>query len=357
MIGDRMKQARRAVGLSLRALAEQAGISAMAISKYENNKSTPSSKVLLALGRALNVRVEYFFRQTNVALKEVEYRKHARLPKRLLAQIEGDIIEQIERFLELAEYLPTRPIETFQVPAGLPKRIDELAQIEVVATQVREAWQLGTNPIPELTDTLEERGILVFQSEALHGERFDGLAANVDGIPIVVVGSGWPGDRQRFTLAHELGHLILKGRLGPALKEQEEAAANRFAGAFLAPESEVKKELGASRTRLEVRELCVLKKAYGLSIGGWQHRARDLGIVSEAAYISMVRFFRLRGWHKNEPCGGVPQEQPQLFLQLVYHALAEDLIGESKAAELLRIPLAEFHAQRNMDSAEHAPHQ
>ncbi len=350
MIGDRIKQARRAAGLSLRALAEQAGVSAMAISKYENHKATPSSKVLLALGRVLRVRVEYFFRQAKVALEEVEYRKYTHLPKRVLAQIKGDVIEQVERFLELEDYLPTRPIEIFRAPGDLPQHIDNYAEIEEVARKVREAWQLGLNPIPELTDTLEERGILVFQSEAIHGDRFDGLAATVDGIPVVVVGAGWPGDRQRFTLAHELGHLMLKGRLSTELGEEQ--AANRFAGAFLVPASEVRKELGKRRTRLEVRELCVLKKAYGLSMGGWQHRAKDLGILSEAAYRSMVRYFRMRGWHKHEPCDDYPREQPLLFAQLVYRALAEDLIGESKAAELLRMPQADFRAQRNMDRAE-----
>ena len=357
MIGDRIKQARQAAGLSLRALAEQAGISAMAISKYENNKATPSSRVLLALARALGVRVEYFFRQAQVQLEEVEYRKHSKLPKRLLAQIEGDVKEQVERFLELEEYLPNRPMRTFEVPEGLPGRVDEFADIEVVARKLRDAWELGANPIPELTDTLEERGILVFQSEALHGDRFDGLAAHVNGVPIVVVGASWPGDRQRFTLAHELGHLILKDRLGPALKEHEETAANRFAGAFLVPESEVHKELGGPRKRLEPHELCVLKNAYGLSMGGWLHRARDLDLLPQTNYVSMVRFFRKRGWHKKEPCDDYPRERPQVFMQLVYHALAEDLIGESKAAELLRMPLAEFHAQRNMQRADEAVNQ
>ena len=80
---------------------------------------------------------------------------------------------------------------------------------------------------------------------AWKSECFDGMAATVDGIPVVVVGRGWPGDRQRFTLAHELGHLVLHGRL--ASDVDEEAAANRFAGAFLAPADEVRKELGEKR--------------------------------------------------------------------------------------------------------------
>lgn len=348
MIGERIKQARKASGLSLRALAERAGISAMAISKYETGKSTPSSGVLLSLGKALGVRVEYFLRPMQVALKGVEYRKHARLPKKVLQYIEGDVVEQIERFLELEQFLPSGgPIRPFKLPKGLPGHVDEYADLEAIALKVRKEWELGVNPIPELTDTLEERGIKVFQSEALHGDAFDGMAATVDGVPVIVVGAGWPGDRQRFTLAHELGHLVLKSRLARHL--EEEKAANRFAGAFLAPESEVRKELGERRNWLEPQELCVLKKAYGLSMQGWMHRANDLGILSDSRYLEMVRFFRARGWHKKEPCDEYPREEPKLFKQLIFHALAEDLISESKAAELMKLPLAEFHALRNLD--------
>lgn len=352
MIGERIRQARAAAGLSQRKLAEEAGVSAMAISKYEANSSVPSSKVLLALSQALGVKVEYFFRTAAVELEEVEYRKHSRLPKKLLRQIEGDVIEQVERFFELEEYLPSRPIETFQVPAEASDHIEDMEAIEEVAVQVRHAWGLGVNPIYELMDTLEERGIKVFVSRALHDNKFDGMAANVNGVPIIVVGEDWPGDRQRFTLAHELGHLILKGRLADHLVEQEEAAANRFAGAFLVPESEVRKELGERRRRLEPRELCVLKRAYGLSMQGWMHRAKDLRIISKSDHLRMVKFFSMKGWRRREPCEEYPRESPQLFTQLVFHALAEELISESKAAELLRLSLEEFHSLRNVDGAD-----
>lgn len=61
----------------------------------------------------------------------------------------------------------------------------------------------------------------------------------------------------------------------------------------------------------------------------------------------MRKFFNARGWNKKEPGEQYVAEQPQLFDQLVYRALAQDLISESKAAELLRLPLAEFQKQRN----------
>lgn len=353
MIGERIKQARKAAGLSLRALADRAGITAMAISKYEGGKSTPSSRVLLDLSKALGVRTEYFFRPVKIELQEMKHRKHSRLPKKALDQIEGDVKEQLERFIELEQLLPNGPVQAFKLPEHLPAQIATLDEVEAVARELRTSWNLGVDPIPVLTDMLEERGIKVFQSQAIN-DRFDGMAASVDGIPVVIVGRGWPGDRQRFTLAHELGHLVLQGRLAPDV--EEETAANRFAGAFLAPADEVRKELGEKRVWLEPLELEVLKKTYGLSMQGWMHRAKDLGILPDVHYVEMRKFFRSRGWNKTEPGERYAPERPQLFARLVYRALAQDLISESKAAELLRLPLTEFQRKRSMQSGRAAAH-
>lgn len=348
MIGERINQARKAAGLSLRVLAEKAGISAMAISKYETGKSTPSSGVLLSLAKALNVRAEYFFRPVKVELKAVEYRKHSKLPVKKLRQIEGDVIEQIERFIELEQLLPNGPVESFKLPDDLPASISAFDEIEGVADKLRAAWGLGVDPIPVLTDMLEERGIKVFLSPAVPGN-FDGMTAQVNGIHVIVVSDKAPGDRQRFTMAHELGHLVLDGRLAEGL--DEESAAHRFAGAFLAPASEVRKELGAQRTWLEPKELHALKHAYGLSMQAWMHRAKDLGILAESRYVDMRKFFSAHRWTKTEPGEEIPAERPQLFEQLVYRALAQDIISESKAAELLRLTLSAFNKQRGMQDA------
>ena len=355
MIGSRIKQARKASGLSLRELAEKAGLSHMAIAKYENGKITPNSTVLLALSRALNVRVEYFFRTIQVSLHEVEYRKHAKLPKKILQQIEGDVIEQVERYMELEEILPVSPIRPFVVPDGLPANVNSYDSIEHITNHIRDAWDLGRNPIQDLTGTLEEHGIKIIQTNAMHDMQFDGLAATVNGSPVIVVGSEWPGDRQRFTLAHELGHLIFKERLNKKL--DEEIAANRFAGAFLVPAAEVYKELGQKRTWFEPRELCVLKKAYGLSMNAWLHRAHELGITNDATHLELIKYFRKLGWHKQEPCDEYSREEPQVFMQLVFHALAEDLISESKAAELLGLSIRDFRAIRKVDHVKAAINQ
>ena len=347
MIGDRLKKARNAAGLNMRKLGDLAEISAMAISKYERNESMPSSGVLLALAKALGVRVEYFFRQTEVKLKEVDYRDHDKLPAAEERKVFADVEEQIERWIGLEEFLPTAWSTPFKLPAGLPKKIESMDEIEAVANAVRHAWQLGLNPVPNLTDTLETKGIKVFITRYDGHKHFNGLSAMVNDSPVIVVGKSWPGDRQRFTLAHELGHLILKGRLNKAL--DEEKACNRFAGAFLVPDVKVKQALGESRKRLEPQELKLLKDEWGLSMQGWLYRTLDLGVVSKATNTELWGLFRQKGWNVKEPEPQYPNEETRLFKQSVYHALAEDLIGESKAAELLGMSVMDLHACRKME--------
>ncbi|HTQ37308.1 MAG TPA: helix-turn-helix domain-containing protein [Steroidobacteraceae bacterium] len=351
MIGSRVHQARHSAGLSLRDLAERCGLSAMAISKYERGEITPSSEALLALSKALNVRVEYFFRQHDVQLEAVEYRKHADMPEKEKKRILADAREQLERWLALEEFVPTHWASRFVLPAGLPDKVESFDEVEEVAQAVRKAWKLGNDALPALIDMLELHGIKVFVT-SIDGDRmFDGLSATANGKPVILIvgGSHQPGDRQRFTLAHELGHAVLKGRLGKRL--DEEKACNRFAGAFLAPKDSVQRLLGHSRTWLEPRELQLLKQDWGLSMAGWMLRARDLGILNATAAAQMWSFFREHGWDKREPDPQYPREQSRGFEQLVYRALAEDQISESKAAELLGLPLGEFVAQRKMDSA------
>jgi Zn-dependent peptidase ImmA (M78 family) len=191
--------------------------------------------------------------------------------------------------------------------------------------------------------------------EADAENKFDGLAARVGGMPIVVVGRHWPGDRQRFTLAHELGHLMLEGRLVDGL--DEEMACNRFAGTFLFPRASVLQELGRHRNAIELKELGLLKEEFGLSMAGILYRARDLGIISPAYRDEQAKLFRIKGWYRKEPGNDYPTEKAHIFEQLVFHALAEEYIGESKAAELMNMPLQQFRRVRSMEGGDAAVNQ
>ena len=350
MFGNRLNQARRAAGLSQRALAAQTNISAMMISKYERGLAMPSSDVLLSLASALDIRMEYFFRTTEVELERVEHRNRRawNLPKSAENKLLSDVREQLERWLALEEVIGGQWTAEFSVPHELSIEISALDEIETAAIQVREHWNLGLNPIPDLIDTLEARGVKVFATR-FEDSRFEGMSARAGKHRLIVVGGAWPGDRQRFTIARELGHLVLDDRLNPSI--DEEAAANRFSGAFLAPLEKVREILGLRRQSLELPELHLLKHEFGLSMVGWSYRALEADVISKATHRAFSRVFSTHGWDVEEPGEAYPQETPRLFEQTVYRALSEDLIGESKAAELLCLSVRELAARRRMEAS------
>ena len=348
MLGARLHQARKANGLSLRALAEKVGVSAMMLSKYERGESIPSSGVLIGLSNALGVRTEYFFRTAQIELERVEHRNRHRwkLPKIAETKVLADVRDQLERWHELDAITPGPWSVQFSLPHNPPDSIGSLDEIEAVAVRVREHWKLGLNPIPDLMDTLEARGLKVFTTR-FDDPRFEGMSARAGDHHIVVVGRMWSGDRQRFTLAHELGHLVLDDRLVDQLDKEQ--AADRFAGAFLVPSAKVFEALGVRRRSLEIYELYLLKKEFGLSIGGWTHRARDNGVIAKATHAALRRMLVNNGWDKVEPGDQYPPETPRLFEQTVYRALGEDWIGESKGAELLSISVRDLATFRRME--------
>jgi Zn-dependent peptidase ImmA (M78 family) len=330
MIGDRIKLARARKGYSLERLAREIGISRQAISKYELGKSRPSSGVLVRLAQALEVKPEFFVRSRTVDLGHVEFRRYrSRLTRSAEKAVLAEVSEWLERYAQVEEIVGAEARLRFDLPPPDRREVSKLGDVERVATAMRNHWQLGVDPIENVTVLLEDKGVKVNLVSADEG--FDALQAEVAGSPVIVTRQGVPWDRQRFSLAHELGHLVLV----PCQDLDPDKAADRFAAAFLVPEGAARFELHPDRSRLEPRELLLLKLKYGLSMQGWILRARDLGIVGQGAAASMLRAFRARGWHRREPGPVREAERPKRLELLVMQALAEDLLSESKAAELL----------------------
>lgn len=352
MIGDRLKRARAASGLSMQDLGKQVGVSANMIKKYEHDLSMPSSGVLIKLAKSLEVRSEYFFRPSPHELKNIQYRKRSTTPKKTLDKIKADILDQAERWFELKNLWPSFPVSPFLGIQKIPATVTTYDEIESIANTLRMEWNLGENPIPDLIDTLEGKGILVIQTEAGDEKDVDGLQTKIGDQSVIICAQQKNGDRQRFTLAHELGHLLLNNRLAEEL--DEEKACHRFAGAFLLPATTLKQLLGKCRHHLEPRELHIIKHEYGISMQACISRALDQGIITEATRKKLIIDFSKRGWRKQEPGEIYPPEETTFFPRLVYRALGEGIIGESKAAELLQLSVIEFHRERSLAEAENA---
>ncbi|WP_345971935.1 XRE family transcriptional regulator [Sulfurimonas diazotrophicus] len=344
MIGERLQRARESASLSLRALAEKVCVSQTTISKYEKNITMPDSEMLLKLSKALDVKTAYFYRTDSFVLENIEYRKRD-IPSTELRTIESKILDQVEKRFEIESLFPKPPFESFTIPNIVRKKINFLKEIDKIAYELRNTWELGYDPISDLSDILELHGIKIFMIDENADNNFDGLAAKVNGEQIIVVSKNWPGDRQRFTLAHELGHLLLEKKLGPKL--DEEKASDRFAGAFLLPAIPLINRLGTFRKNIEIAELALIKEEFGVSMQTVFIRANHAGIINYFCSNNLWKLFKKNGWNINEPGRDYPGEKLYVFKQLVLRALSEDLIVESKAADALNMSLAKFKKFRN----------
>ncbi|MBS0616015.1 MAG: ImmA/IrrE family metallo-endopeptidase [Verrucomicrobia bacterium] len=352
-LGIRLQQARKAAGLSLRALSDLVDLSHAAIKKYEDGVVYPSSDVLIRLARALKVRVDFFFRPIKVNLENVKFRKRKKLKGKSEEAIKFAVINQIERRLELENLYPSSPVPQFEIPANLPQKIHNLEEIESIAQKLRAHWKLGLAPIHDLIDAFENQGIRVFIIDT-DEEYFDGLSTVINSQPFIVVSSKWPGDRQRFNLAHEFAHYILSGRLSSKLDEEQ--ACNRFAGAFLFPQEVVFQTVGKQRRAIEWQELLSFKEQFQLSMSAICYRLKDLKVIQESYYTTLMIRYRQKGWHRKEPGLEMPSEKAHTFNQMLFHALGEEYIGESKAAELLSCSLMQLKALRQVQSPHASSH-
>ncbi len=347
MFGQRLRLARKKVGLSMQALADRVipKVSAQAISKYEADKMMPSSKVLVGLGKALGVSLDFLMGGQVETLSGLEFRKHSGTSAKDRAQAEAIVIEKLEDYLAIEDILelvpPADPFSDL-----VTDRVENFEAVEDMAQALRQKWTLGIDPIPSISALLEDKGIKVIEADL--PERFDGMACDVkrsDGKPdaaVVVVSNRTNIERKRFTLAHELAHRVIRATGNPAVGLEK--AMNHFAGAFLVPGERLVEEVGAQRHGMTYHELIRLKRLYGVSAAAMLMRLGQTGILSPAVIEYAFRSYA-RAWRTEEPepisddKGFGAFERPQRFERLVWWALGEQLISPVRAAQFLRLSL------------------
>jgi len=343
MVHDRIRRARLLRGLSLEALARSLGdISKQALSKYEKGAPPPNSTRLLQLARALSVKPEYFFRPDAVQLAPLEFRKLARMPQKRQDQVGELMRDHLERYVSLERCFELEGIPQAALQAPRVFVVNNADEAENAGEQLRVQWAIGGDAIAHLTELLEEHGIKVALLDDHDG--FDGACAATHNEQhvLIALNRSRPGERVRFTAAHELGHWVMA--LPQDMPEKEkESCCHRFAGAFLYPSDRVRSDFGTHRrSRVLPIELLNAKRRYGVSMAVALRRLKDLHLITDAGYQSMNIEFSRNGWRSGEPEPLLP-EQPRRFESLAYRALAEGLISTSRAAELLQRSVAELN--------------
>ena len=352
MIADRIRLARRKAGLSLRELSKamEHRVTAQAIGKYERGEDIPSSGVLMAIAKALKVSLDYLLDTQGIELSGVKFRTKANTTGRDRAQVETEVLEWIERYLQI-EVILELDSASWQCPVDAPRQLLKVGDGESLAQEVREIWKLGLDPIPNMTELLEEKGLKVLTVSL--PQRVSGFTCMVgrgDGspdLPVIVVNNQFSLERRRLTLAHELAHRLIDTH--SLIDKDEEKAATLFAGAFLMPREHLLREVGERRNAFGYKEIIDLKRLYRVSGAALLMRLRQLEVISQATLVYSFQSIA-RGWRSQEPEELEPAEQrgerecARRFERLCYRALAEELISLTKAADLLRLPLSEVEA-------------
>ncbi|NJA08334.1 ImmA/IrrE family metallo-endopeptidase [Methylococcaceae bacterium WWC4] len=347
MIGNRLKRARESSGLSLRELEVRLHglVSAQAIGKYERNEMMPGSTVLLELAKVLGFSPEYLLNEREIELIGVDFRKAPQASSKEERKVEASVLEQVERYLELEELMPPTD-DAWACIDNEAFCISQIEDAEEAAEALRGLWKLGIDPIPLMAELLEEKGVKVIAldlPENVSGSKALVQRPDHQDVPVIVVNQSHNGERQRFTLAHELAHLVL--RFTGLNDVEQEKAADRFAGAFLMAREMMNKLLGNHRTSISLGELTELKKIFKVSIASLVVRCAQLGVLSKAAYGRLWGQIKALGWNgsaSTEPYL-LPPETPQRMERICLRAIAEGAISMDRAAELLQISVRDLN--------------
>ncbi|MCA0232145.1 MAG: XRE family transcriptional regulator [Bacteroidetes bacterium] len=341
-LAERLTTARKMAGLSLQELADKMEnrISKQAIHQFEQGKSKPEADTLLDLAKALNVRLDFFFRNDHVQFDKLEYRKKVKLTKTEATAINETAKDWFSRYFELEELMDAHI--AFENPlAGILICNEE--EVEKAADSLREQWELGTKPIPSVIEMLEQKGIKVLEVNASDG--FQGFSAEANGRLVVVLNANDDAFRKRFTALHELAHIVLRFAEGLDV----ERYCHRFAGAVLFPKQSVFEVFSSKRKKLAFAELLQQKCYYGISVQAILKRLRDLEVINEATYKGFLIWMNKVGYRSKEPGQYAGLEQPLRFSQLLYRAAIEEVISLSKAASLMNLSLSEFRKKLNYE--------
>jgi len=324
---------RESRGLSQTALAKRSGIPQPTLSKAESGLTELDPDRLVALSRALEYPVDVLDWPDEIfgfGSSAFHHRKQQSLGVTTLHQIHADVnlirmrVVRLLRGVELDSVFrfPTFEVEEFGTPSE-------------VARAVRATWKLPMGPVESMIGVLEKSGAIVVRAD-LHSRRISAISTSAPGSPpLFVINDGMSADRERFTLAHELGHLVMHDL--PSSPEDAEREADQFAAEFLMPAAEIRSEL----TAIDLRKAAALKRKWRTAMSALIRRARDLGKIDDSRYKSLNVQMSRQGWLKLEPVQ-VEREQPSLIDDVLRLHRSEHGYSTEELASLTGLVDAEF---------------
>lgn len=320
--------ARESRGLSQAVLAEALDSTQGYVSKIETGVLIVSDEKLEMLCGVLNYPPEFFFQSgplMGVGISEIFHRKRQDVPQKLLTKIHAGVEIRIRHVAQLMRAL--------ELSCNVPRfDIDEYGEPEEIARLTRAYWQLPRGPIPDLVQIIESAGGVVVPMD-FETSKVDAISRWIAQLPpTFCVNKDTPKDRLRYSLAHEIGHMIMHGNPSAEM----EIEANRFASEFLMPERDIRPDL----IGLTLGKLAQLKRYWKVSMAALIHRAKDLGTITAHKARSLWVQMSSAGYKTYEPVElAADGEQPRLLAHMIDAHLQQ--LGYTPAQMRRVIPLCD----------------
>lgn len=320
--------ARESRGYTQKEFADVLGVSQGRLSKIEMGLAPVPDEFLSDLSDQLRYPAAFFSESACVyATGLTLHRKRASLPKRTLERIQAQLTIRKFHIVKLLDDItfPGDKIPSYVTSSHITP--------SSIARKVRASMGIPKGPISGLVPYFEKAGILIIPCDLEH--RFiDAVSCRVEGLPpTVFINSSSPGDRQRFTLAHELGHLVMH----QAPSEDMEAEADEFASEFLMPREDITGDL----FDLNMHKLWELKSRWKVSMAALVMRASHLKCIGENRARYLWVQLSKAGYRLEEPLSLAIQPEKPTFINKIIELNLEDRTV-TELSELLCLEKTEF---------------
>jgi len=331
--GAMLRLARLLNGYSLEELAMQVNKTRQYLYKLETGQSAPTPQLLEGLSKALKVDPHFFSnKSSNLSESQFHFRKlmttRQTIKQAVLAR--GELVNSLIRFLDDELQLPALNIPSVE-------GVSDYEAVEQAAEYCRTFWGLGWGPITNMTRLAETSGVVVTTFDGLSKE-VDALSVSVERPFIVRNTSKQSVCRQRFDIAHELGHLVMHEGLLTGCRTTE-SQANRFASALLLPRNMMFKLFPRPRgSRLDWIGMSQFKLTWKVSKAALLYRAKQLDMITESQYKTGVITLKKNGESIAErEDERIAQEPPELLANALTILQQKKRLDFSKIAKVIHI--------------------
>jgi Zn-dependent peptidase ImmA (M78 family)/transcriptional regulator with XRE-family HTH domain len=346
VLGERIRSLRNKLGITQKALAEQAGFSAyQTVSEIERGGRHVKAWELVKIANALNTEVPYLIADYEPSPARVLWRDY---PEEGAAAVEAQFINNCRQYHKLETLLGKTPKRVLP-DVQLDPETASFGDASLAAETVAKALDLGGRPAASLTAILDgDYGVKIWYKDL--GRAGSAAAATGDfGYGILMHRQQAPW-RRNFSFAHELFHLITRTTMSKesvgnnqALIDKVERLANKFAASLLLPGNVLENEIEARLKdgKISYGDLVELARDFDVSTEALLWRMVHFGlftpekvraILNDSVFRSIDKSTMAANWQQPAPL-------PERFVRLAFHAYKKDKLSRARLAQLLETSL------------------